>query len=716
MTTDVMLRDLRNVAQRRQIAIVLLLALPWLVVFSTLAWRVGGNVWLAAMSSLGVIAIAALTWQRARAINASWLISQLNQQRKDMEDSADLLFSDSSAMNTLERLQRARIEQRLAILPLSQLQPAWPRRVLWLSGVCAVLALIAIVFWPKSLASSVESIRNTNNPATTAPALTRLTEQRLDIRPPAYTNLPARSENALDAKVPEGASMRWSLRFAPTPIQAALVFHDGTRLPLTRTGEDWTASRVIGKATLYRLELRSAASLAAPLADQHLYRLDVEPDQAPQIRVLEPDRSLSLLEAGQHEWPLVFEASDDYGLGAAQLHVTLAQGSGENIQVKQRTLDLRGDGSATRKRYTRTLDLNALGLAAGDDLIVRLSVNDNRAPQAQNTRSASVILRWPPDAGSQTSGMEGLVKKTMPAYFRSQRQIIIDSEALLAERSRLASERYLERSDEIGVDQRILRLRYGQFLGEEADDKPSLGAEPGKHSDHDDDHGEEKTEHAFGDATSVVEAFGHTHDHAEAATLLDPETRILLKSALDQMWQSELHLRQGHPERALPFAYRALDFIKQVQQASRIYLARVGLELPPIDETRRLSGDRKGLRDRADQLTAAAEADPVPGALWQSLETAISPRSSESAKHELPDFDGFERWVRAHESSLPDALGLLAAVDAMRRDPDCIDCAKRLRALLWPLLPKPAAAIAPRAATDRAGQAYLDALQTGRTP
>ncbi|GAE58256.1 hypothetical protein XPN_0162, partial [Xanthomonas arboricola pv. pruni MAFF 301427] len=90
----------------------------------------------------------------------------------------------------------------------------------------------------------------------------------------------------------------------------------------------------------------------------------------------------------------------------------------------------------------------------------------------------------------------------------------------------------------------------------------------------------------------MLSEFGHTHDHAEAATLLDPQTRALLRAALDQMWQSEGELRQGHPERALPFANKALGFIKQVQQAERIYLARVGTQLPPIDPGRRLSGDR----------------------------------------------------------------------------------------------------------------------------
>src|SRR5690606_33480196 len=102
----------------------------------------------------------------------------------------------------------------------------------------------------------------------------------------------------------------------------------------------------------------------------------------------------------------------------------------------------------------------------------------------------------------------------------------------------------------------------------------------------------------FGEVGDVLEEFGHTHDIAEAATLLDPETREILRGALREMWQSELHLRQAAPRQALPYANRALELIKQVQQAERIYLQRVGTRLPPIDESRRLGGDRDGLRDR----------------------------------------------------------------------------------------------------------------------
>ena len=94
----------------------------------------------------------------------------------------------------------------------------------------------------------------------------------------------------------------------------------------------------------------------------------------------------------------------------------------------------------------------------GDDVIVRLAVSDNRQPQANTTRSASFILRWPPESASDSVGMEGIVERTMPAYFRSQRQIIIDTENLIAEQPKLDADAVLARSDGIGVDQKILRL------------------------------------------------------------------------------------------------------------------------------------------------------------------------------------------------------------------------------------------------------------------
>ncbi|HET6436204.1 MAG TPA: hypothetical protein VFG18_10965, partial [Xanthomonadaceae bacterium] len=549
--------------------------------------------------------------------------------------------------------------------------------------------------------------------------------------PPAYTGLPRRTQPALDARVPAGATLRWSLCFAPQPAQATLHFHDGRELVLARQADAWTGSLRIERAGLYRVVLPTPL----PKAQSALHRIDVVADQPPTLRALRPERNLSVHAPGQRSWPLLFEAEDDYGLASvARLRVIQTRGSGEDITSREQVVVLHGSGGARRKRWSHALDLGALGLSPGNDLIVQLTVSDNRVPHPQQVRSASFILRWPPEAGAQASGMDGLVRTTLPAYLRSQRQIIIDAEALLKQRRALDAERFQQRSSGLGDDQQALRLRYGRFLGEEREGAPGLptndlptadlptadlptsdlpsdlpvaDAAPTQapataHDDH--DGGLPAPPPKFGEAGNVLADFGHEHDTAEAATLFDPQTKETLRSALREMWQSELHLRQGDPAAALPYAYRALAYIKDVQQADRIYLARTGIEVPPVDETRRLTGDRTGLGDRRDPLVAATAGDPVAAQAWRALQDA--PDATRAA----PDFGALERWVRERHVEDADPLAVIAAIDALRRDPACAACRARLRAALWPLLPRPPASTGGRPRADAAGRAYLRAL------
>ncbi|MEP6883051.1 MAG: hypothetical protein ABI866_13710, partial [Dokdonella sp.] len=204
---------------------------------------------------------------------------------------------------------------------------------------------------------------------------------------------------------------------------------------------------------------------------------------------------------------------------------------------------------------------------------------------------------------------------------------------------------------------------------------------------------------------NILAEYGHTHDHAEAATLLDPETKKILKSALSEMWQAELHLRQGEPVKALPFENRALVFIKQVQQSTRIYLARVGLELPPVDESRRLSGERKDVRNPRGVLVESDRDEKILSDIYQSV-----------ASNTSADLGSFDAWLRAHDAALPDALSLIAAVDEVRRVPDCVDCRKRLLDQLWRALPSPPTQSRLRVAPDPLGRDYLDQLRKDATP
>jgi hypothetical protein len=711
MTVDARLHAIGRNARTRRVAIASLHALPLAAVAIALGARFGG--WIVAIVAT-IVAGAAIAFgarREMRSIDDAWIARRLDSAEARLEDSADLLFRDPTTLSPLQRLQRARLHRCIESAPLSEVASPWPWpriALAWIVGIAAV-ALVAV--------APTNAMRGAGSALETAANIgaTKLDRVRLEIAAPAYTHIAARSESALETSVPEGARIAWRLHFTNTPGAVALAFHDGSRVELAPSGGEWTGERTFAKSALYRIVLAGAP----PLEDDNLRRIDVVVDRVPEVRVLQPEKSLTLLEDGQKAWDLAFEASDDYGIAAASLTITLAQGTGENIAFKEQTLALAGEpvdatAPGRHERYKHELDLAALGIARGDDVIVRLAVSDNREPAPNTTKSASFILRWPPEASSDSAGIEGLVEKAMPAYFRSQRQIIIDTENLIGEQAKLDADAVLARADGIGIDQKILRLRYGQFLGEESETR-SDGAPVGndaKKGRNEADAGradaltkrEEEHKHfldaqKFGDAGAVVSEYGHTHDVAEAATLLDPETKAILKSALNEMWDAELHLRQGRPADALPFENKALAYIKQVQQSSRIYLARVGLELPAVDEGRRLSGDRKGLTDRESPLAPADDKDSAVVAAWQALDA-----------HDALDLDALDRFVNAHAGEGDDSLALLAASDRVRRDPQCEECRHQLRSLLWPLLPRPATAVEARVAPDAAGRAYLDAL------
>ncbi len=705
-------------ARRRRAAIDLLFGVPWALAAAAIPLRIAGFDAACLVATACLLASAAHATVRSRRLDLHWLQRQLDASGA-CQDSADLLFADAAALNPLQQRQRSRVLERLQ-RTMPELRPRWPRTALFGSGVGATLAMVLALNWPQSTVLLSPPSHPTQVVQPGAGPL-QLRSSRLRVQAPAYTGQAERVQDALDAKVAMDSRLSWSLRFDRAPRKAWLQFHDGRRLPLSEHDGWWRAQDVAHAPVLYRVVSEPA------LAQTRLYRLDVVPDRAPSVRVLEPAASLIVGTPGQQRWSLRFEASDDHGLAAqATLSVTVTQGSGENITFVRRDVPLSGSGTATVRQFRHTLDLAAIGAQPGSDVIAQLEVRDNHAPVAQSGRSSSVILRLPSSEAIRGAELEGQIKKAMPAYFRSQRQIILDAEALLRQQRQLEPDAFLKRSDAIGVDQRILRLRYGQFLGEESegaprpppvDDLPTSdvptnaaqdedhdhqhGAQAHAHDDHDHGAAGDGTAAVFGSATDVLSEYGHTHDHAEAATLLDPQTRATLKAALDQMWSSEGELRQGRPAQALPYAYKALGFIKQVQQAERIYLARVGPELPPIDEGRRLGGERDGLASRVLSLGTRSPADPAIVEAWQRLGEA----------HGEADLDALAAWQQRNAAVLPDALDLAAAIEQLRIEPDCGDCRQRLRAQLWRAMQRPVPRAMRRSAGDAMGQRYLDALE-----
>ncbi len=702
-----MLEKLRKSMIRRNVANVLLWIVPLLAAIFLLTRLTSTRVVLAA-ALLAIVLLVVRLIQALRSVDLGDVVRKLDASSPTLEDSADLLLDPATHRTPLQTLQRERVRATIETAAMVDLRAAWKWRVAFLvAGILLSLSMLTI-FLPKSL-----SLPNAQSevplPSAAQPEVTRLSSSQLEIKAPAYTGLSDRNELVLDAKFAEGSRLHWRLVFDPQPTSASLLFHDGSKLVLRQDDAGWIAEKVLSESALYRIAIESAA----PLAEDRLFRLDAMVDQPPEIRVIQPDKTLSMVELDQQSWMLEFEVSDDFAIADARLAITLAQGSGEQVTVSERSERLRADASTDprRQRYRRNLDLASLGYSAGDDLIIRLIVRDKREPSANTSRSASYILRWPPEMSAESDGVEGIVQKVLPAYFRSQRQIIIDSEALIDERKTLSDDRFLARSDSIGVDQKILRLRYGQFLGEEfesgAAEHQKKGKDDEKASQQDalvEDHGHQQdatTATTFGNETNILAEYGHTHDHAGAATLLDPETKKILKAALAEMWQAELHLRLGKPREALPNENRALILIKQVQQSTRIYLARVGLELPPVDPSRRLSGERKGVADPRGVLVDSEPGDKVIANIYKQL-----------AEKSAVDLDAFDAWLRGEGAKRADALSLIASIDALRREPTCADCRNHLLDQLWQAMSPPPVATKLRSPPDVAGLEYLDKIES----
>jgi hypothetical protein len=157
---------------------------------------------------------------------------------------------------------------------------------------------------------------------------------------------------------------------------------------------------------------------------------------------------------------------------------------------------------------------------------------------------------------------------------------------------------FQERSNNIGVDQKLLRLRYGKFLGEEFESNLGTAGLPaeleaGHTQDDGHDHTPKKGESAHdAQMNELLDPYLHKHDQEEAATFFEPAIKAQLKGALAQMWEAELRLRTNRPKEALPFEYKALRMLKDVQQKSRVYVKKSGFEPPPLKEPeKRLTGD-----------------------------------------------------------------------------------------------------------------------------
>ena len=586
-----------------------------------------GKSLISVVATVGLaFALGAFRSQREKAVTI------LHQQAGNLEFSLELL--DKKELNIAEQLQVLRIlkqiPQKTAVWGIG----LWPFLAVF---ACSVLLSFVFPYLSKPSQTPLISTSKPNELVETvsnSPNLPILQSAQVQIQAPAYTGLPTQTESNLNIKALKGSRLNWELDFQNAEeLDVFLVNSSGEKLPFQpNSGIFQLQEQLIGSGIYSIQAFRNGESVF----QSEFYTLEAVEDLSPVIEPQEKQTYKFFFPGNHPKIQLKAQIFDDFLVQEVVIVATLVRGRGENVKFRETQIQVE-NRPFQRKSNQLMLDLSGMDFKPGDELYYYWSARDNKQPEANFSRSDTYFIKYFDESDDSEEAFEGMAINVLPDYFRSQRQIIIDTEKLIAEKKRKSEKEFNSTSNEIGYDQKLLRLRYGQYLGEEFESAAGGGTMEGEEGDllsgymhlhdqegeHDPDfkieeegheehsHEEEKT--TGGGIESLLADFMHAHDSEELNTYFEKSTRGALKSALEQMWQAELYLRLFEPEKSLPYQYKALELLKTVQQKSRVYIKRTGYDPPPIKvEEIRLSGKLEQLGTRLEKNLTQLEAQIEP--------------------------------------------------------------------------------------------------------
>ncbi|PYF77340.1 hypothetical protein [Pedobacter nutrimenti] len=538
-----------------------------------------GVLWLALpvfLIAFAVLAYCMPFWK----VSTQSLSGFLDRSYPELEESSSLLCQSTESLSVLEKFQQQKIEGKLphSVVPFKRL---------WKTMLFPLLGLLFCLFWgwlkPLQGKDSSQGPGRMALPAKIKERIPKgIASFQIRIHPPSYTGKAQRTQQQFALRVESEALVEWEMESNTPARSIRLLFNDQQVLELRKAGKTgiWKAKRSLMKPGFYQVEVDGQKS--------DLYQIELIPDLPVQIKINHPGQH-SVIDYGQP--PVVdlrVSLSDDYGIRTAFIAATLASGKGEGVSFTEKKLLFKTSFKDQRQlNLEKSIDLKALGMKPGDELYFFVKALDNHG---QNSSSDVYYVSMVDTTELMSlSGMTSSVS-LVPEYFRSQRQIIIDTEKLLKEKGSLSDQAFKDRSNALGMDQKLLRLRYGKFLGEESEN--DIGDH--EHEEGEEHHHQEKAgseEAKFGDVKEIMERYSHQHDNAEDASFFEPQLKAQLKNVLTEMWNSELRLRTYKTVEALPYEYKALRLLKDLQQKSRAYVAKTTVKIAQLKEDKRLSGE-----------------------------------------------------------------------------------------------------------------------------
>lgn len=743
--------------------------------------QLGIPVWTASLAYAGLALWRTYAHPSQRLFEPGNYLRHLNRQDPHFEESAQLLQQPEAKLSLLQAMQKQKIgryylenvARHKAWLPRAPYKPL----LVWL--LVSVLITPIFLFAPGSAytpstlsdGATIYSA-NTSTAAANGTRLPTLIGAEARITPPEYTGLKAKTTQGLDLEALEGSDIVWHLTLGRTAGRYSLRLRSGTTLTLTPASSadtasstaTYTARTTANATTLYQL-VHTDTQTSDETIIGAVNTLSVQRDKAPQIRTLNPrGTTLEIPKAGPATFTSEVLIADDFGISDVLIQASVAKGSGEAVKFRDETF--RFDSTRASEQgtiYTKNWSLLDLGMEPGDEIYYTVTAADNKAPTANTSKSGTIIVRWLDDA-KQGIAADGVVSDFVPEYFKSQRQIIIETEQLVADRSVLGEDVFRQTSYGLGSAQSDLKQRYGQYLGDEFGEGPG-GQLAGTHADtpHTDEDGD-KGEHDDKDgnahasetgghkdsaastptpppaaepghahdagesgdrsgATDLIARFGHAHGQADIGPIAAQDPKAQMKRAVSAMWQAELHLLLAEPQKALPFEYEALTYLNLAKQADRIYVKRLGFEPPPVSEERRLTGELDDIGSYKRPLTPRLEslADERTVASVFTLIASV-PAQHRFSERERQTLSRLSALLTEMAQERPAMITHAATIEKMlisgtARVPDCEACITQLQSALWGLLPAPTAPPQHRAAysLSRKANAYNQGTQSQGT-
>ena len=692
-----------------------------------LSFAVSGMWWLSATLALLTLLpclLIALPQSELKKLHLNNVLLHLNQQFTVLQHSAQLLSQPTQGDSLLKTLQRERTEQALQTLledPHVKLLPDYP----WQRAGIANLLVIALVLGGGYFNSTTElpfdEVALTDNYTPLPPQKNLIESAQVSITPPAYTGLPDIQQTSLDIAAVTGSTVTWKLTFSDHQQSYFLQLAGQPDIALLQQEEAYTVTLPVERAGVYHIKNKHGIIGS-------IHSIAVTADTAPQIRITEPTSTISIFAKSEQPTPrLSVQMNDDFGISKVDILASVAKGSGEAVKFRDEIFEFDTIERGDRVWHAeKSWDFSQLDMEPGDELYFTVRVWDIRAPEPQLSRSETKILRWLDDEEALAVG-DGILIDFMPEYFKSQRQIIIETKQLIADREILSDSDFMATSRSLGHSQSDLKLKYGQYLGDEFDDgtgatqreedegTPDVEVKDGDHNDeheHDDspqlaagDHSLTSHDHGHEAATEsddksgyqqIIDAFGHAHGDTDIGVIGTLSPKALMKRAIAFMWDAELQLLLAKPELALPYEEKALTFLNRARKAERIYIKRLGFEPPPVSEKRRYQGDLSDILSYKRYRDAAPE-DPYNSHLTHLLTAlnlarqTIRPGTQSKSvlnKDVLTSIEFLKPAFIEQAQTRPAMVSHVATLEKMQLADrlwltDCDDCMRQLYNELW---------------------------------